>query len=149
MKIKKVLPFIILSLFVISCNNKTTNTIKTKNQTSQSSENRLNKRYMEEGFIKTDTFRVVIVATQKECINNKQQIKQRAKNRTLLLLKKYILFKFHKFNPSSKTKLLNLIGAYGKFSQGNNRCGKNNIFYFDIVNTNLKQHLKNISSDAY
>ncbi len=106
---------------------------------------KIDKKYLTEGFLSRSLFRSVIIATREECEEGISRIEEKSRNRALVSLQKYIQSTGQYTGANSRARLLDLINRNGKFSPLKKECGRNNIYYFDIEKENLKGHLKRIS----
>ncbi len=105
----------------------------------------LSKKYLSEGFIGSDIFRVIILAPVEECDNGFTEIQYRAKKRAEASLQKFLISKDRIIDQNARAGILNLINNFGEFHAKDIHCEGNNVFYFDIQKNNLKRHLKKIS----
>ncbi len=141
-------------LFLISaCTKQVVSEIKKDQLPSQKTEthtnikkNEIEKRYLTEGFISIDVFRVIILAPEEECLNNLKEIEYRARKRAEASLQKFLVSKDRIIDQNTRATILNLINSHGKLQAKDIHCQGNNVFYFDIKKSNLKRHLKRITS---
>ncbi len=145
---------LILTFFMISCSakkkdntNNTNNTgTTTENTSSTTTDHGLEKRYLKEGFVAKDTYRVVIVATKEDCDKNEDDIKSKAQKRALVSLQKLISSQGKRVGRNTKAGLLSLISNSGNFTKKNDGCKRFNIFYYDIKKRHIKRQIKRIAS---
>lgn|GEM_PF-943550 len=142
----------LLSL-VSACTKQVVSEIKKEQLPSQKTEadanikkNEIEKRYLNEGFINQNVFRVIILAPEEECMNGLTEIEYRARKRAEASLQKFLLSNDRIVDQNTRASILNLISSHGKLSAKDIHCQGNNVFYFDIKKTNLKRHLKKITS---
>ncbi len=107
--------------------------------------NKIDKKYLNEGFISGNVFRSVIIATKEECEEGTADIEEKSKNRAFSSLQKYLQSTGHYSGGNIKARLLNLINQNGRFIPLKKECRKNNIYYYDIEKEDIKGHLKRIS----
>jgi len=106
---------------------------------------RLDKKYMKEGFISNNTFRVIILATLEECENDITGIEEKARKRAIATLQKLLISKNRIVDNNVRTEILNIVNRYGNLKNKDIRCGNNNVFFFDIEKNNLSQYLMKIT----
>jgi hypothetical protein len=106
---------------------------------------KINKKYLNEGFISRNIFRSVIIATREECEEGTAGIEEKSRNRAFTSLQKYIQSTGNYSGGKTKASLLNLINQNGRFIPLKRECSKNNVYYYDIEKKNIKGHLKRIS----
>ncbi len=106
---------------------------------------KIDKKYLTEGFLSKSHFRSVIIATREECEEGIPPIEEKSRNRALVSLQKYIQSTGQYAGANSRARLLDLINRNGKFSPLKKECARNNIYYYDIEKVNLKGYLKRIS----
>jgi hypothetical protein len=107
--------------------------------------NKIDKEYLNEGFISRNIFRSVIIATREECEEGTSGIEEKSRNRAFTSLQKYVQSTGNYSGANTKARLLNLINQNGRFIPLKRECTKNNVYYYDIEKKNIKGHLKRIS----
>lgn len=139
---------LLLSILIFStCSKEIIKKTESKNPRKDDKKERLEKEYMKEGFINTNTFRVIIVSTESERIEDLKSIEKRIKKRALTSLKKYIISKGKSFAPQVNSALLNLINDHGKLSQNNKGCLDDYVFIYDIRKKNIKFSIETLSKN--
>lgn len=135
-----------------SCTKQVTREIKKDKLPSQKTEadttskkNQIEKRYLNEGFINPNVFRVIILAPEEECLNSLTEIEYRARKRAEASLQKFLVSNDRIIDQNTRASILNLVSSHGKLRAKDIHCQGNNVFYFDIKKTNLKRHLKKIT----
>lgn len=126
-----------------SANNNNSNT---NNSNSTQDDAMPDKKYLKEGFINRDTFRVVIVATKDDCESNSDDIKSKANKRAYISLKKKLSARTGTISANTNARLLGLIQKNNEFKQKDDSCKKYNVYYYDIKKRNIKRYLSRIAS---
>jgi len=109
--------------------------------------NELKKKYLSEGFISGDVFRIVIMAPKNDSTNSLSELEEKAKKRANSTLQNYLASENKTINQNVKAGILNLINNNGTFSQKEMEWDNNNIFYFEINKENLKKQVKNLGEN--
>jgi hypothetical protein len=156
MKIKNRSKFVLILIIALlmSCTAKQ-NIIKTK--TNNNSKNdikpenknnieKIDKRYLIEGFLSKNIFRVVIVSTKDETENEFDEITKKAKNRASITLRKYIISKTSRFSNKCERKLNLLIERKGSMKKQDIEY-KYDVYYFEIKTKNIKNKIEKIYSN--
>lgn len=107
--------------------------------------NDLEKKYLSEGFVEKDTFRVIILVPKDSSCKDQATIKYRAEKRAEASLQKFLVSKGRVIDQNTRAEILNLINNHGKLIPRNIPCRGSNVFYFDIQKKHLKRHLKKIT----
>jgi hypothetical protein len=135
-----------LLLLTASCNKEQIRDDKNGVKEPVSGNNdKIDKKYLDEGFISRDVFRSVIIAPREECEEGSRAIEEKSRNRAFTSLQKYVQSKGNYSGQKTNAELLNLMNRNGKFIPLKKECGKNNIYYYDIKKKNIRRHLKRIS----
>jgi hypothetical protein len=109
--------------------------------------NELKKKYLSEGFISGDIFRIVIMAPKNDSTNNLSELEEKAKKRANSTLQNYLASENKTINQNVKAGILDLINNNGTFSQKEMEWDNNNIFYFEINKENLKKQVRNLGAN--
>lgn len=105
----------------------------------------LDKKYIAEGFISDELYRVVIVSTREECEGGDQEIGEKSRKRALVSLEKYISSQDRKVDGNSRSMILDLLSRHGTFTRKDDRCGEKNIYYYEIRKNDLRGYVNGIS----
>jgi hypothetical protein len=105
----------------------------------------IEKRFLEEGFITDDLFRVVIVTT-KEGSSDMAALKKRASNRALVSLERSLTAENIPSDRNVKAAILGLIDKSGQLVKKEIEHKRYNVFYFDITRKNMVTYFRNIAS---
>lgn len=102
-------------------------------------------KYLREGFITNDEFRVVIVIASEDESTSDDEIKEKAKNRAFVTLQKFLRSNNRSVDKNTNAELLNLINTKGSFVRKGFEGYKDNVYYLEIKRENLILHLKKIT----
>ncbi len=103
------------------------------------------KDYIKEGFISTDTFRIIIIQPR-ECDDERERIEKSAQQRAFISLQKYLSSIDKTINNNTRVKLLNLTKQNGSLKILEEKCDRRKIVYtFEIKKVNLKHYIDTIS----
>jgi hypothetical protein len=133
---------VIVALQTMSCTKK--NNMVDDGEISLSDIN-IEKKYLAEGFISGDLFRVVIV-TLKDSGAELGSIRSRAKNRARVSLERSLTEDNIPSDRNMKAEILNIIEQNGHLARKDIEHRRYNVYYFDVTKKNMKNYLKNISS---
>jgi hypothetical protein len=133
---------VIVTLQTMSCTKK--NNMVDDGEISLSDIN-IEKKYLAEGFISGDLFRVVIV-TLKDSGAELGSIRSRAKNRARVSLERSLTEDNIPSDRNMKAEILNIIEQNGHLARKDIEHRRYNVYYFDVTKKNMKNYLKNISS---
>ncbi len=142
-KIGTLVPALIILVAFGCAGRQETNTRPGNDANASINTDDLDKKFLHEGFITDEIFRVVIIAAKEP--GNIQEIQNRARIRARVSLER-MLSAENKNYKSSKAGIINLIennGALYKQDLGHRRY---EVYYFDIRKTDLRNSLKNIGS---
>lgn len=106
----------------------------------------IEKKYLAEGFISNDLYRVVIVSPKEAGSGDLEWIKDKAKNRARVSLEQNLRGSDIPFDRNTKAEIINLINSNGELSKKDIDHQRYNVYYFDITKKNMKNYLKNVSS---
>lgn len=106
----------------------------------------IEKKYLLEGFITADLFRVVIVAPKDAGASDLPAIRNRAKNRALVSLERSLADENIRIDANMKAEILNLIQQNGQLARKDIGHSRYHAYYLIITKKNLKNYLKNVSS---
>jgi hypothetical protein len=105
----------------------------------------IDKKFLAEGFITGDLYRVVIVSPQ-EAATDMDALKTRAMNRARVSLERSLSAESIESDRTVKTAILNLIERSGALVKKDIENSRYAVYYFDITRKNIKGYFKNISS---
>ncbi len=106
----------------------------------------IEKKYLAEGFISADLFRVVIIATKDAGASELAALRTRAKNRARISLERNLTEENIRIDANMKAEILNLIEENGQLARKDIGHSRYHVYYFNITKKNIKTYLKNISS---
>ncbi|HOD15336.1 MAG TPA: hypothetical protein PK307_01870 [Spirochaetota bacterium] len=105
----------------------------------------IEKRFLEEGFITDDLFRVVMVTT-KDAFADMAALRTRASNRALVSLERSLSAENIQCDRNVKAAILSLIDRSGQLVKKEIDHKRYNVFYFDITRKNMVNYFRNIAS---
>jgi hypothetical protein len=137
---------ICIILFSISCKtgNESSNGIN-KDTNINKYDPMLERKYLKEGFLSSDLFRVVIVQDGVSDTVDRDEVEDLAKKRSLASLKKFLRMHNRVITHSANAKLLNLISDNGTLTKKEEISKRNSVFYFDVRKNNIKRYIDSIS----
>jgi len=146
-KLNAFLVTLICIFFFITCSQKVI-TVKhpDKVKTDNHSANKIEKKYLNEGFINNSLFRIVILSESSDTGYDIEEIKDKARKRALTSLQNYLRLKGRNVTHNVRAELLNLIDTKSYFKKVMVNHKKNGVYYLEIQQSNIKRYLENISS---
>ena len=105
----------------------------------------IEKKFLAEGFITGDLYRVVIVSP-KEAATETDALKTKATNRARVSLERSLSAENIECDRNVKTAILNLIERSGELIKKDVGSSKYSVYYFDITRKNIKGYFKNVST---
>ena len=129
-----------------SCTKKSTRNNMVDDGKISLSDINIEKKYLAEGFISGDLFRVVIVAPKDSSAAELDVIMKKAKNRARVSLEQILAEENIPSDRNMKAEILNLIEQNGQLARKDIEHKRFNVYYFDVTKKNMKNYLKNISS---
>jgi len=148
---KHIITIIIITLFFATgCKKDNVITEKdnsTKNNTAVNNGNndKLLKRYLREGFVSKNKFRVIIISP-KGYDESLSDIKDKAEKRAQTSLTRYLQMKNRNVSYNTRAQILTIIRNNGSLYKKNIKYKKGKIYYFDITKKRIKSFLYGISS---
>jgi hypothetical protein len=106
----------------------------------------IEKKYLTEGFISTDLFRVVIVAPRDAAASELSAIRNRAQNRARASLERSLTEENIRIDANMKAEILNLIRENGQLARNDIGHSRYHVYYFNISKKNIKNYLKSVQS---
>jgi hypothetical protein len=132
-------------LVTISCTKEITKTGGNSGEEIPLSDLDIEKKYLAEGFITGDLYRIVIVSP-KEASTDTAALTTRATNRARVSLERSLAAENIECDRNMKTAILNLIDRSGQLVEKEIENSRYTVYYFDITRKNIKGYFKNISS---
>ena len=136
----------VVALQTLSCTKKSARNNMVDDGEISLSDINIEKKYLAEGFISGDLFRVVIVAPKDSGVAELGSIRSRAKNRARVSLERSLAEENIQSDRNMKAEILNLIEQNGQLARKDIEHRRYNVYYFDVTKKNMKNYLKNISS---
>ena len=102
-------------------------------------------RFLTEGFITDDLYRVVIVST-KDASQDLGALRTKASNRARVSLERSLAAENIPCDRNVKTAVLNLIDRSGQLVKKDIDNKRYIVYYFDITKNNIKGYFRNIAS---
>ena len=134
------------ALALFSCSKETRKASVTDAAEIPLSEVDIEKKYLSEGFISPDLYRIVIVMTKDQSSTVPDAVLYKAKKRAQVSLERTMNASGTQADRNIRAEILSLIDQNGSLSRKEIEHRRYNVFYFDIIKQNLKNHLKNISA---
>jgi hypothetical protein len=149
---KSLLPGIILIIAVIAiapitCTKGTVkdNGSKTDNEISLDSVD-IEKKYLTEGFISSDLYRVVIVTPKEAGQNELDAIQNKARKRAQVSIEQNLAGDNIPWDRNTRAAIINLINQNGQLTKKDIDHRRYNVFYYDITRKNMKNYLKSVAT---
>jgi len=106
----------------------------------------LEKKYMQEGFISSDTFRIIIIADRADCESSPRELAEKARKRALATLQKLLASRDITITNNIRAEFLGLIKNNGTFRKESGGCAESNIYFFEIRHPDIRDHIRKIAS---
>ena len=135
--IQNILIILIILFLANSCrknirDNNTNNQTNNKNSVIDKTDKlEFQKKYLKEGFITRNIYRIVIVS-DKRSNEDTQTVKKRAKKRAFVSLQKYLRSENRNVDKNCQAKLLDIINTDGKFSKKEFKNYENIVYYLEL-----------------
>jgi hypothetical protein len=133
---------ITLSSFSCTKDNKKKNNVPDPDEIPLSDVD-IEKKYLSEGFISDDLYRIVIVMTKDPASSVPDAVLYKAKKRAQVSLERTIASSDFQSDRNTRAEILSLIDQNGSLSKKEIEHRRYDVYYFDIVKKNLKNHLRN------
>ena len=133
------------ALPILSCTKEVTRDNGTSELDLPLSDLDIEKKFLEEGFITDDLYRIVMVTT-KDASYDMDALKTRAENRARVSLERCLAAENIPGDRNIKAAILNLIDRSGQLIKKDIEHKRYNVFYFDITRKNMVNYFKNIAS---
>jgi hypothetical protein len=137
---------IIVVLLPFSCTKKNARNNTPENGEISLSDINIEKKYLTEGFISGDLYRVVIVTPKDSGAAELEAVRIRAKKRARVSLERSLAEENIPGNQNMKAEILNLIEQNGQLARKDIGHSRYHVYYFNIIKKNIKNYLKNASS---
>lgn len=143
---KTILPAmaVLLLLFAVSCKGPQKTSAVDKEETP-GREQQIDKRYLKEGFVDDNTYRVVVVTAKGDCDTEESEIRRKAKKRSYSSLVNLLLSHDRKVTSNTLACITRLVEYNGEFVKKKTNCPGSRVYYYDINQRNLKRYLMSIS----
>lgn len=149
---KSLLPVIILIIAIIAilpitCTRGTVknNGSKTDKEISLDSVD-IEKKYLTEGFISSDLYRVVIVTPKETGQYELDAIQNKARKRAQVSIEKNLSGSDIPWDRNTRAAIINLINQNGQLSKKDIDHSRFSVFYYDITRKNMKNYLKSVAT---
>lgn len=106
----------------------------------------IEKKYLAEGFISNETFRVVIVSLKDKDAAPIETITSKAKSRAIVSLERILIANHINPDRSTRAEIIGLIETNGLLYRKDLEHKRYDVYYFEITKKNLKGYMRNISS---
>jgi hypothetical protein len=106
----------------------------------------IEKKYLAEGFISDETYRVVIVSLKDKDAVPVEAIKNKAKSRAIVSLERILVANHISPDRSTRAEISTMIETNAKLYRKDVEHKRYDVYYFEITKKNLKGYLKNIPS---
>jgi hypothetical protein len=107
---------------------------------------KLEKHYMEEGFIDDNLFRIIIISPDNDQNCDPERIMQLARKRAAMTIQKHLLSNNRAVDSNAQIRIANLVHDKGILIDQEFLCNGNSVFHFDIRQDGIKLYLKDITS---
>ncbi len=149
---KSLLPgfFLIIAVIAISplsCSKGTTKNNGTKINTDISLDSvDIEKKYLTEGFITSDLYRVVIISPKEAGRDDTDAITNKARKRAQVSIEQNLAGSDIQCDRNTRAEIINLINQNGQLSKKDIEHQRYNVYYYEITKKNMKSYLKNVAS---
>ncbi|HOT44733.1 MAG TPA: hypothetical protein PLM53_07120 [Spirochaetota bacterium] len=106
----------------------------------------IEKKYLTEGFISNDLYRVVIISPKEAGQSDMEYIQNKAKKRARVSMEQNLAASNIPVDRNTRAEILNLIDQHGRLSRKDIEHRRYNVFYYEITKKNMKNYLKNAAS---
>ncbi len=137
----------VIVLSPLACSKKTTKDNGPKPDTDVSLDSvDIEKKYLSEGFITNDLYRVVIIAPREAGQSDMEYIRNKAKKRARVSMEQNLAGSNIPVDRNTRAEILNLVEQNGQLSKKDIEHRRYNVFYYDVTRKNMKNYLKNAAS---
>lgn len=105
------------------------------------------RRYLTEGFISDNTFRVIIVATKDESTTDPESVRSRAQKRALSSIEKYLRSSEQRMDTNTRARILGLVNASSTFYRKDVGSEQQHVYYLDVTKDNIKAYIRRLAGD--
>ncbi|OHD64823.1 MAG: hypothetical protein A2176_10935 [Spirochaetes bacterium RBG_13_51_14] len=106
----------------------------------------IEKKYLTEGFISSDRYRVVVISPKETEVPDRAAIEQTARKRARVSLERSLASGDNQCDRNTSAEIINLIERNGRLSKKEIDNTRYDVYYFVITKKNMKEYLKNIPS---
>jgi hypothetical protein len=106
----------------------------------------IDKKYLSEGFISNDIYRVVIVSPKDASASEPEVLMDKAKKRARVSLERSLAANDIQSDRNVKAEILILIEQNGRMTKKEFEHNRYDVYYFDITKKNMLNYLKIIST---
>jgi hypothetical protein len=106
----------------------------------------IEKKYLTEGFISNDLYRVVIISPKEAGQGDMEYIQNKAKKRARVSMEQTLAGSNIPVDRNTRAEILNLVNQNGQLSRKDIEHRRYNVFYYDITKKNMKNYLKNAAT---
>jgi hypothetical protein len=103
----------------------------------------IEKKYLAEGFLSEDLFRVIIVTLKGSGAPGNGAIMEKARRRALVSLERALAADDIQGGRNMKAEILNLMDQNGRLAKKNIDHARYDVYYYDINKKNMKNYFKN------
>lgn len=103
----------------------------------------IEKKFLTEGFITSDLYRVVVVTPKDAGSPDLDGLKNRAKRRARVSIERNLTEESITCDRNTRSEILNLVESNGQFSRKDVDHKRYDVYYFDITKRNMKNFLRN------
>ncbi|MBN2160518.1 MAG: hypothetical protein JW807_14075 [Spirochaetes bacterium] len=107
----------------------------------------IDKKYLSEGFLSDNLYRVVIVTLKESGSPDIDLIRAKARKRALVSLERSLAADDVSFDRNTRAGILDLVRNNAKLERQDIEHKRYEVYYFDIKKSHMKNYLKNISSE--
>jgi hypothetical protein len=137
----------VIALFPLSCSKGNTKNNVTKIDTDISLDSvDIEKKYLTEGFITGDLYRVVIITPKETGLDDSEAITNKARKRAQVSIEQNLAGSDIPCDRNTRAEIINLINQNGQLSKKDIEHRRYNVYYYDISKKNIKNYLKNVAS---
>jgi hypothetical protein len=137
----------VIALFPLSCSKGTTKNDGPKIDTEISLDSvDIEKKYLAEGFITSDLYRVVIITPKEAGRDDTEAITNKARKRAQVSIEQNLAGSDIPYDRNTRAEIINLINQNGQLSKKDIEHRRYNVYYYEITKKNMKNYLKNVAS---
>lgn len=107
----------------------------------------IDKKYLAEGFMSADLYRVVIISPKEAGPPDLDLIRAKAKKRALVSLERSLAADGVTCDRNTRAGILGLVQDSGELERQDIEHRRYDVYYYDITKTHMKSYLKNMSAE--